>query len=258
LILFRQTGVIRPTAFGWWRLGVALLCLTAAAAFADQTYIVKSKDTLTAIARQHGVPVATLAARNHISVNAKIYVGQRLTIPGPTKPRNPPTPPKLDASVQKSITAAPVQSRRWRHIVIHHAGVDSGSLKSLDRYHREERRMENGLAYHFLIGNGNGMGDGVIAVGNRWKKQLDGGHLHSLEQNKIALGICLIGNFDQDKPTAAQLRSLESLTRALLKRCNLTVSAVKTHQQINVVHTRCPGRFFPTRDFLARLQQPAN
>ncbi len=117
--------------------------------------------------------------------------------------------------------------------------------------------MENGLAYHFLIGNGNGLGDGVIAVGNRWKKQLDGGHLHSAAQNRTAIGICLIGNFDQDQPTKKQMQSLEALTRAVMKRCQLTVSAVKTHQQINVVSTRCPGRHFPTRDFLDRLKQPA-
>jgi N-acetyl-anhydromuramyl-L-alanine amidase AmpD len=117
--------------------------------------------------------------------------------------------------------------------------------------------MENGLAYHFLIGNGRGMSDGEIAVGNRWKQQLDGGHLRSTAQNKTALGICLIGNFDKTKPTAKQLRSLEDLTRALMKRCNLPASAVKTHQQINVVHTRCPGSKFPTRSFLAKLKRPA-
>jgi hypothetical protein len=49
------------------------------------------------------------------------------------------------------------------------------------------------------------LGDGVIAVGPRWKKQLDGGHLRSAVQNRTALGICLIGNFDEKPPTAKQL-----------------------------------------------------
>lgn len=117
--------------------------------------------------------------------------------------------------------------------------------------------MENGLAYHFLIGNGNGMGDGEIAIGNRWKGQLDGGHLRSESQNKTALGICLIGNFDKTKPTEKQLRSLENLVRALMNRCALPASALKTHQQINIVHTRCPGSKFPERTFLANLKKPA-
>jgi murein DD-endopeptidase MepM/ murein hydrolase activator NlpD len=247
-----------PTArCGLLLLLLGLLPITAASA-RESTYVVKSKDTLTDIARQHGISVATLSARNNLGRNETIYVGQRLTIPSPTTAKPAPrSTPQLTTAVQKSVTAAPVKARRWRNIVIHHAAVDEGTLQALDRYHREQRHMENGLAYHFLIGNGNGLGDGVIGVGNRWKKQLDGGHLHSATQNQTALGICLIGNFDQDKPTEKQLQSLEALTRALMKRCQLSASAVKTHQQINVVSTRCPGKYFPTRDFLNRLKQPA-
>lgn len=241
----------------WRKFFLTLLgALLTGAAVADTTYVVKSKDTLSDIARRHQVSVATLAARNGLNQKEKIYIGQRLTIPGKTKPA-PTGPATLPAAVQQSIAAAPVKAGRWRNIVIHHAAVDSGTLQALDRYHRQERHMENGLAYHFLIGNGNGMADGAIGVGNRWKKQLDGGHLHSATQNQTALGICLIGNFDQERPTEKQMRSLEALTRALMKRCNLPASAVKTHRQINVVSTRCPGKYFPTTDFLNRLKRPA-
>jgi LysM repeat protein len=243
---------------GLRKLMLILLCTGFAwgAAAQDRTYVVKSKDTLTGIARQHGVTVAALAQQNGIKSSATIYAGQRLIIPGKTAATARSAPPKLTSAIQQSITAAPVKTGRWKNIIIHHAAVKEGTLKSLDRYHREERRMENGLAYHFLIGNGNGLGDGVIAVGNRWKKQLDGGHLASVAQNRTAIGICLIGNFDQTKPTAKQLQSLEALSRALMKRCQLPASAVKTHQQINVIHTRCPGRLFPTKEFLGKLKQP--
>jgi murein DD-endopeptidase MepM/ murein hydrolase activator NlpD len=234
------------------------LCVSFAfaAAAQERTYVVKAKDTLTSIARQHSVTVAALAQHNGIKTADTIYVGQRLKIPSSTSTRPRPAPPKLAPAVQQSITSAPVKARRWQHIIIHHAAVNEGTLKSLDRYHREDRRMQNGLAYHFLIGNGKGLGDGVIAVGDRWKKQLDGGHLASTAQNRTAIGICLIGNFDQTKPTAKQLQSLEALSRALMKRCQLPASAVKTHQQINVIHTRCPGRLFPTKEFLEKLKQP--
>ena len=46
-------------------------------------------------------------------------------------------------------------------------------MKGMDRYHRDERHMEHGLAYHFVIGNGNGMGDGEIGVGQRWIEDLN-------------------------------------------------------------------------------------
>jgi LysM repeat protein len=223
----------------------------------DQKYVVKPHDTLYGIARRFGVSASQLAARNGLSRDTQVYVGQNLIVPV----KSPPpaiesSAPTTDASFQRAIDRAPVSPGRWKYIVIHHSGADEGSLKSIDRYHREERHMENGLAYHFLIGNGNGMGDGEIAVGNRWRKQLDGGHLRSEAQNKVALGICLIGNFDNTKPTEKQLHSLQILIRALMKRCHLATGAVRTHQQINIVRTECPGKKFPTRSFLSKLKKP--
>ena len=240
----------------------AVLLATAPAAPAqEESYVVKRSDTLFGIARQFGVSPGQLAGRNGISRTTQVYVGQNLIIPGKPAPlalaSSKAAPSRLNSSAQRAIEKAPVEPHRWKYIVIHHSGTDEGTLKSLDRYHREERHMENGLAYHFLIGNGNGMGDGEIAVGNRWKEQLDGGHLRSEEQNKIALGICLIGNFDKTKPTEKQLRNLENLIRALMKRCDLPASAVKTHHQINIVRTECPGSKFPERSFLAKLKKPA-
>lgn len=240
-----------------WRLHIAVLLIAFVVGNVpaqDRTYTVKRNDTLSAIARRNHISVNQLAERNGISRSAYIYAGQRLIIP--TQPASSGSSP-LASTVQKAITSARVSPGRWKYIVIHHAAVDEGSLKSLDRYHREVRHMENGLAYHFLIGNGHGMKDGEIAVGNRWRKQLDGGHLHSEAQNKVALGICLIGDFDRHPPTARQLRSLEALIRALMDRCQLDVNDVKTHRQINVVGTRCPGSKFPMKSVLADLKSPA-
>lgn len=242
----------------WWRLLVVLLlagfAVGDALARPERTYTVKPHDTLSAIARRNQISVNQLAERNGISRSAYIYVGQRLVIPGSTSAASA---SGLSASVRKAIASARVTPGRWKYIVIHHAAVDEGTLKSLDRYHREVRHMENGLAYHFLIGNGHGMKDGEIAVGNRWRKQLNGGHLHSEAQNRVALGICLIGDFDRHPPTARQLRSLEALIRALMERCQLDVGDVKTHRQINVVGTRCPGSKFPMKSVLADLKSPA-
>ena len=40
------------------------------------------------------------------------------------------------------------------------------------------RGMKNGLAYHFVISNGSRKAyDGEVYIGNRWKAQLDGGHV---------------------------------------------------------------------------------
>ena len=240
--------------------GVAAACLLGSAARGgDSIYSVKRNDTLYGIARSQGISVAVLAERNGLSKNYQVWVGQRLVIPATraTAVQGTATAGSSGASLPKSISDAiqnaPVKRGRWKYIVIHHSGVDEGTVKGMDRYHREVRHMEHGLAYHFVIGNGDGMRDGEVAIGPRWREQQDGGHLRSESQNKVAIGICLVGNFDQSPPTASQLKSLNALVKALMKRTQLPSSAVKTHQQINVIGTRCPGTKFPTKSFLRGL-----
>jgi hypothetical protein len=235
---------------------------SAGALASERSYIVKRGDTIYGVARSYGIPPAELADRNGLSRNYHVYAGQRLILPAgstakaPAPSAHPAARTSLPRSIQRAIDQAPVRPGRWQYIVVHHSGVDTGTVKAMDRYHHDVRHMENGLAYDFVIGNGSGMGDGEIAVGRRWTLQLDGGHLASEAQNKIALGICLVGNFDEHKPTAREMESLRALVKALMARCKLTISAVKTHQQINIVHTRCPGAKFPLQSFLDSLHSP--
>jgi murein DD-endopeptidase MepM/ murein hydrolase activator NlpD len=247
-------------------LAAFFLCLAPAGAAADKTYIVKRGDTLSSIARKNDLSVADLAERNGLAKNHFVTTGQRLLIPQRVTNPAPPTSTAesavsasatLPKSVAEAIQRAPVRAGRWKYVIIHHSATDEGTVAGMDAYHRRERGMEYGLAYHFVIGNGHGMRDGEVAVGNRWKQQLRGGHLRSEAQNEVALGICLVGNFDARPPTARQLQSLNALVRTLMSRCKLPASAVRTHQQINVISTRCPGSKFPTRSFLQQLRQPA-
>lgn len=242
------------------------MALPVALPATEESYIVKRGETIYSIARQYCIPPGELADRNGLSRNYHVYAGQRLRVPGSSAPpllasaqevsapRS--THSALPRAVQRAIDQAAVQPGRWKYIVIHHSGVDTGTVQAMDHYHREVRHMENGLAYDFVIGNGSGMADGEIAVGRRWTQQLDGGHLASEAQNKVAIGICLVGNFDQHRPTARELESLRALVEALLVRCGLTPRAVKTHQDINIVRTRCPGALFPASSFLSSLHAP--
>ncbi len=60
---------------------IAILLATAAPAFADSTYVVRSGDTLYSIARKFGVTVAAIARANNITNTSLIFVGQTLVIP---------------------------------------------------------------------------------------------------------------------------------------------------------------------------------
>jgi hypothetical protein len=156
----------------------------------------------------------------------------------------------LTRSVIDAIRRAPVKRRRWQFIVVHNSGTRQGNARVFDYYHRHVRRMQNGLAYHFVIGNGTSTGNGQIEVGDRWRRQINGGHVHSDYLNNISLGICLVGDFNRGQPTRAQLDSCEELVRYLRDRCGKTdrgAIPVRPHREMNPPRwaTDCPGDDFP-------------
>ena len=156
----------------------------------------------------------------------------------------------LTSSVVDAIRRAPVKRRRWQFIVVHNSGTRQGNARAFDYYHRNVRRMRNGLAYHFVIGNGTSSGNGQIEVGDRWRRQINGGHVHSDYLNNISLGICLVGDFNRDQPTRAQLESCEELIRYLRERCGkvgMRSIIVRPHREMNPPRwaTDCPGDDFP-------------
>lgn len=156
----------------------------------------------------------------------------------------------LTKEIRDAIDRAPVARRRWRFIVVHNSGTRQGNARIFDYYHRYVRKMPNGLAYHFVIGNGTSSGNGQIEIGGRWIKQLQGGHVHSDYLNNISLGICLVGDFNRDLPTREQLEALDELIRYLRIRVGKIdgkPAIVKAHKEINPPQwpTDCPGDRFP-------------
>ena len=227
------------------------------AAPVEKIHVVKKGDTLTAIAAAHGVSVAALRSRNKLD-SSVIRVGQRLVIPGSSgAPAPTPAAPAAGAGALAPVLAASrglrITPGRWTHLVIHHSGIEAGNAKSYDGAHRR-RGMENGLAYHFVIGNGRDSGDGQIEVGPRWTKQLFGGHVRSQAMNDHGIGICLVGNFEKRPPGQRQLASLHALL-AHLRGDGLPGSAVPkvtVHRWVDRNHTVCPGRRFPYSDLKRR------
>ena len=136
-----------------------------------------------------------------------------------------------------------VKSERWECIVIHHSATDVGGARRFDRAHRERGFDE--LGYHFVIGNGTDTADGQVEVGPRWQVQKYGAHCRSPEDyyNEHGIGICLVGNFDEDRPTPAQLESLKKLVRYLSKTYDIPTNRIFTHGGVTGM-THCPGKNF--------------
>ncbi len=140
-----------------------------------------------------------------------------------------------------------VAARDWKHIVIHHTASSGGSVETIHAEH-VNRKDKNGnkwkgIGYHFLIGNGTGMSDGKIEPTFRWKQQMQGAHAGNDEYNQYGIGICLVGNFQDHRPSTAQLASIKRLVGVLKKEYGLKSSQVVGHRDVK--STACPGKFFP-------------
>lgn len=212
---------------------------------APSTHRVVRGDTLSGIAQTYGVTVRELKNVNGLKGDL-IRVGQELKIPGTEQ--GGVLAPVIVANRRIRINAA-----RWRYIVAHHSAIEKGNAAIYGRAHAR-RGMANGLAYHFVIGNGIDSGDGEIEVGPRWTGQLLGGHVRTHAVNESGIGICLVGNLENHPPTARQRASLIALIDYLrngfvARRCEVTV-----HKWVDKNHTLCPGRHFPYAEIQRRYR----
>lgn len=147
--------------------------------------------------------------------------------------------PSLPGLAYEAAWVPKAPARPWKWIVIHHSATPSGSAAVFDREHREKGWDE--LGYHFVIGNGTQSGDGQVEVGSRWPKQKWGAHAKTPDNryNDFGIGICLVGNFQIEHPTQAQLRSLSRLVAYLMKTYRISPSDVIRHKDTK--QTECPG-----------------
>lgn len=130
-------------------------------------------------------------------------------------------------------------------IVLHHS--DSGPKTTIADIHGWHlNRGWAGLGYHYVI-----YSDGTIYRGRpEWAK---GAHAYQdpmHEANSDGIGICLIGNFMQTRPTEAQMNSLIWLIGDI--RTRHSGKPVIGHK--DVMPTSCPGDLFPWDELKKKLK----
>ena len=145
-----------------------------------------------------------------------------------------------------------VRPRAWKYIVMHHSATSDGDVRTIDIDHlqRTDHAGEPwlGIGYHFVIGNGQAMGDGTVEATFRWRDQLQGAHAGSRLYNDQGVGICLIGDFDRSPPTPGQINAAERLVTML--RTRFAIPAANCIRHCDVQSTECPGRLFPLRQII--------
>lgn len=167
-------------------------------------------------------------------------------------------PPQAAAGAFRTASITPRMAKldrvRWKAIVIHHSGTPGGDAASLERKHVQDGLT--GLGYHFLVGNGQGLDDGQVAVGYRWDRQLPGAHVAAQGPaaafyNEHAVAICLIGNGQRRGFTERQIHQLVDLIRQLQAELGIPASQVRLHSELSTVAS--PGQFFPTDEVMSQI-----
>lgn len=143
-------------------------------------------------------------------------------------------------------TRVPVAIGRWKYIYVRHSRSASGSAATL------ARSTPAGLGDHFVIGNGNGCGDGEIQFGPRWTEQAPAspvGTGGSIDPSCIS--ICLVGDFDHSAPTPSQLYRLTQLINSLQGQLRMAGRCLILLDQ--PMSPAGVGRHFPKSDFRGQL-----
>lgn len=198
-------------------------------------------ETLWRISRMYDVKIEDIAQANNLANITQLEKGQKLIVPNA-------------APIRSVIPLYP--SNMWKYIIVHHSATDVGKALTFDHVHLHKRLWRSGLGYHFVIDNGTSdTTGGHIEVSPRWLHQEYGAHCKAGEMNYKGIGICLVGNFNEEDVLPAQIESLVYLVNTLKRYYSIPNSNILGHGQVKGAATDCPGRNFPWVEFHSRLDR---
>lgn len=139
-------------------------------------------------------------------------------------------------------------------IVIHHSLTEDSATKNWDairKYHIEVKHW-NDIGYNLGMENVNGT---ITLLEGRPIGEVGA---HAIGFNAKSIGICLIGNYDNDPPSEDRLSRLASVCRDLQREFGIPRDQVIGHRETYVklgepVQKSCPGLAFSMDDFRKRL-----
>jgi hypothetical protein len=137
-------------------------------------------------------------------------------------------------------TAVPADTHSWKSIFIHQTGRSSGSAATL-------ARADGSMGDHFVIGNGEGCGDGELLIDQRWNQQQPAALSTALSLPPQCISISLVGNLDEEAPTAIQFQRLCQLVHTLQSRFHIPAEQIRWIN--NLPDAGGIGRRFPAQRF---------
>jgi len=127
------------------------------------------------------------------------------------------------------------------HVTVHHTAMPSSATwpKAVGSEIREIQSVHQGgkgwadVGYHLLIDAGGGVWEGRPL---RYQGAHEGAGL-----NRGAIGVCLLGNFDEQPLPPAQREALVRVLEALARHFALAAGDIRAHGEVRKDPTNCPG-----------------
>lgn len=123
--------------------------------------------------------------------------------------------------------------KKIRFIAVHHSQRKIDSVKRIKDLHIKINKWED-IGYHWLIDK-----KGKLHQGR--SEKFIGAHV--LGHNKNSIGICLIGNFDEELPTKKQIQTLIKFLKEKIKKHKIPIKNILGHKEFSDVTKTCPGKF---------------
>ena len=129
-------------------------------------------------------------------------------------------------------------------VIVHHSAYPNAGPKEVQDLHMDKRGFAD-VAYHFMISS-----DGTIYEGR--EINIRGAHVQGF--NTGSVGVVLLGNFNNEEPTKAQLDSLRALTDYLRYTYEIRyLAGHKDYPDQSPDGTECPGdNLYPVLPKLAK------
>lgn len=118
-------------------------------------------------------------------------------------------------------------------LIYHHTAIKNISPLEIDELHKN--KGWNGIGYHYYIRK-----DGSIYTG----RDEESVGSHTKGYNKVSIGVCLEGNFEEEYLTESQMKSLEQLSVYLCLKYD--IKDILPHRELG--KTLCPGKNFPMEE----------
>ncbi len=135
--------------------------------------------------------------------------------------------------------------KKIRFVAVHHSQRKIDSLKRIKNLHMKTYGWED-IGYHYLIDK-----KGKIHIGR--SKKFTGAHVYG--HNKNSLGICLIGNFDEEHPTKEQISTLIKFLKNKIKKYQIPIKNILGHREFPGVTKTCPGKFVDMGELRAGISK---